>query len=200
MIILLKGRVAVLFLYILFNITNNKRMSTVLVYLAAVGFLISIFPVHVFNYIYLNTENRYASVNAGIYKLRFFNANTVEDKPYEMQVNGKNKKIDAKKFKLSVIYKIFNCLCLYKIVQLADYGMGKEHNAYVALAQNAFSTMIYKFIQINGNYCKLRNYTILNEEHSEIRYYAKAVTIINGIVIAKILLIILMEKLHERKA
>ena len=47
-------------------------MSTVLVYLAAVGFLISIFPVHVFNYIYLNTENRYASVNAGIYKLRFF--------------------------------------------------------------------------------------------------------------------------------
>jgi large-conductance mechanosensitive channel len=54
-------------------------------------------------------------------------------------------------------------------------------------------------LQINGNYCKLRNYTVLNEEHSEIRYYAKAVTILNLIVVAKILFIIIMEKLHERK-
>ncbi len=84
-------------------------------------------------------------------------------------------------------------------MQLGDYGMQKDGNAYVALAQNCFTTAIYKFIQCNGNYCKLRNYAVLNEEHSEIRYYAKAVTVINMIVMAKILIIILKEKINDAK-
>ena len=49
---------------------------------------------------------------------------------------------------------------------------------------------------MNGNFCKLRNYTILNEEHSSIRYYSKAVTVINVLVIAKIFFILIMEKLN----
>ena len=77
--------------------------------------------------------------------------------------------------------------------------MKNQANAYAALAQYGFTTAIYKFIQMNGNYCKLRNYTIFNEEHSGIRYYAKAVTIINLIVVAKIIFIILTEKIHARK-
>lgn len=170
----------------------------VAVYLAAIGFALSIFPIHIYNFIYINTGQKYASVNTGVYGINFFNANTVKNKPGHMQINGKDKKVDAKKLNIS-FYKIFNQICLYKIVQLGDYGMKNQSNAYVALAQNCFTTAIYKFIQMNGNYCKLRNYTVLNEEHSEIRYYAKAVTIINLLVVAKIILIILMEKLHELK-
>lgn len=173
-------------------------MDNILVYLAAAGFFIAVFPVHIFNYIFINTATKYASINAGLYKLTLFNANTVENKPNEMQINGKNKKIDGKILNIN-FYRIFNQICLYKIIQLGDYGMKNQNNAFVALAQNAFTTAIYKFIQMNGNYCKLRNYTILNEEHSELRYYAKAVTIINLIVVAKIIFILITEKLHELK-
>ena len=173
-------------------------MSNALVYIGAAGFLLAVFPFHIYNYIYINTAKKYASINAGVFKINFFNANTIENDPYEMQVNGKKKKIDARKFNIS-LYKIFNQLCIYKIIQLGDYGMKNENNAYVALAQNGFTTAVYKFIQMNGNYCKLRNYTIFNEEHSEVHYYAKAVTIINLMVVAKIILIIITEKLHALK-
>ena len=173
-------------------------MNLALVWLSAAGVLLFIFPIHINNYIYVNTGSKYASLNVGIFKFNFYNINTVSDSFGEMQINGKNKKMDAKKLNIS-LYKIFNQLCIYKVVQLGDYGMKKEGNAYVALAQSCFTTAIYKFLQINGNYCKLRNYTVLNEEHSEIRYYAKAVTILNLTVVAKILFIIIMEKLHERK-
>ena len=77
--------------------------------------------------------------------------------------------------------------------------MQKMSNAYILLAQNGLTTAIYKFLQMNGNYGKFRNYTVLNAEHSEIRYYAKAVTVLNVMVLAKIFLIIIMEKINERK-
>ena len=160
-------------------------------------FAILIFPVHLYNYIYINTGQKYASLNVGAYGWNFFNVNTVKDRPNEMQVNGKNKKIDIKQFKSS-FYKIFNCICLYKMVQLGDFGMQGEANAYVALAQNCLTTAIYKFIQINGNFCKLRNYTILNQEHSDIKKKKKTVTVINGFVVLKILIILLMEKINGK--
>lgn len=173
-------------------------MNEALVYLSAVGFAITLFPVHLYNYIYLNSENKYASVNIGAYRyLNFFNLNTVEDKPGEMQINGKNRKIDLSAIKLSA-YKIFNVLCLFKIIQLGDYGLKEQKNAYVALAQSAITTAIYKFIQVNGNYSKLRNYTVLNEEHSHVHYYCKAVTILNFIVVGKIILILISEKLNDK--
>ncbi len=168
-------------------------------YVAAALFALSVFPVHLYNYIYLDTGKKYASINVGVYGVfNIYNANTISDNPREMQVNGKKKKINPSKIKAQA-YRVFNCLCLYKLVQLGDYGMKKDDNVYVALAQSCFTTAIYKFIQCNGNYCKLRNYSVLNEEHSEIRYYAKAVTVINLIVVAKILLIILKEKLYDAK-
>ena len=173
-------------------------MTDVLVWLSAVGFLLAVFPVHVFNYVFINTTTKYASINAGVYGIRFFNANTVENNPREMQINGKKKKVDPSKLKLN-FYKIFNQICIYKIVQLGDYGMQKDANAYVLLLQNGLTTAIYKFLQMNGNYGKLRNYVVLNAEHSDIRYYAKAVTVINLMVVAKILFIIIMEKINERK-
>lgn len=173
-------------------------MSLVFISFAAAIFALSVFPLHLYNYIYVNTAQKYASVNVGVFGINFYNINTVKDHPNEMQINGKNQKIQPDKFKLS-FYKIFNQICLYKIIQLGDYGMRNQNNAYVALAQSSFTTAIYKFIQVNGNYCKLRNYAVLNEEHSDVLYYAKAVTIINFIVIIKVLLIIIGEKLHELK-
>lgn len=173
-------------------------MSLVFISLAAVLFAVLVFPVHLYNYVYINTAQKYASLNVGVFGINFYNMNTVEDRMGEMQINGKNEKIQPDKFKLS-FYKIFNQICLYKIVQLGDYGMQNQNNAYVALAQNCFTTAIYKFIQMNGNYCKLRNYAVLNEEHADILYYAKAVTVINLIVILKIILVIIGDKLHELK-
>ena len=69
----------------------------------------------------------------------------------------------------------------------------------MALAQSSITTAAYKLLQVNGNYAKLRNYIILNEEHSDIRYYAKTVTIINLFVVAQIVLILITEKLNENK-
>jgi len=173
-------------------------MNEAMVYLAAVGFLISVFPIYVYNYVYVNTEEKYASINVTIFRfLKLFNINTVKNSPGKMQINGKDKQLKPETLKVN-FYRIFNQLCIYKVVQLSDFGMKNTNNAYVALAHNSVTTAAYKFLQINGNYTKLRNYTILNEEHSSIRYYAKAVTIINLMVIAKIALIYLMEKINER--
>ena len=174
-------------------------MNEAMVIFAAAGFLISVFPIYVYNYVYVNTEEKYASINVTMYRfIKIFNLNTVKNKPREMQINGKNKKIKTDMLKIN-FYKIFNQLCIYKVIQLSDFGLINSNNAYAALAQNAATIGLYKFLQINGNYTKLRNYTILNEEHREIRYYAKAVTIINLMVIGKIILIYLMEKFNERK-
>ncbi len=173
-------------------------MSEAAIYLAFFGFALSVFPIHIINYVYVNTGKKYASVNVGVYGINFFNINTVQDKPNHIQINGKDKKMNMSKFKLS-FYKIFNMLCIFKIVQLGDYGIQGGAVPYVVLAQNCLTTAIYKFIQINGNFCKLRNYTILNQEHSEIHYYAKVVTILNLTVVAKILFLILTETLYAHK-
>ena len=170
-----------------------------MVYLSAIGFAFTVMPVHLFNYVYINSEKKYASLNVCAFRfLRFYNANTVENKPGEMQVNGKNKKLNPAKIRFNA-YRIFNSLCIYKIVQLGDFGLAKDANSDIALVQNALTVAIYKFIQINGNYAKLRNYTILNEEHGFVRYYCKFVTIINGIVIGKIILYLILEQLNAHK-
>lgn len=185
-------------LHIKSRVTNNNFMNEAMVYLTAAGFALSLFPFHLYNYIYINSEKKYASLNVGLYRFfTFFNVNTVEDKPGEMQINGKNKKINLSAVKLSA-YKIFNKLCVCKIVQLSDFGLKNENNAYAALAQNAFTSALYKFIEINGGYAKLRNYTVLNETHSHVAYYCKAVTILNFIVAGRILLILISEKFHGK--
>ena len=186
-------------MYILLAVTNNINVKEAMVYMAAIGFLISVFPIHVFNYIYINTEEKYASINVTIFRyIRIYNINTVKDKPNEMQVNGKNKKMNIDMLKLN-FYKIFNKLCIQKVVQLTDFGVKDENNAYAAVLQNGITTAAYSFLQINGNSSKLRNYSVLNQEHSAIRYYAKAVTIINLFVITQIILVIILEKLNELK-
>ena len=68
-------------------------MGTAMVYISAALFALSVFPVHIYNYLYINTGEKYASFNAGVFFFNFYNMNTVKDKPQEMQINGKNEKI-----------------------------------------------------------------------------------------------------------
>lgn len=174
-------------------------MNEAIVYIAAVGFLIAVFPIHVFNYIYINTEEKYAGINVTLFRfLRIYNINTVKDKPNEMQVNGKSKKMNIGMLKLN-FYRIFNQLCIQKVVQLTDFGIQNTNNAYASVVHNGITTALYSFLKANGNSAKLRNYVILNEEHTSIRYYAKAVTIINLFVITQIIFVIILEKLNELK-
>ena len=174
-------------------------MNEAIVYIAAAIFALSVFPIHVYNYIYVNTEEKFASINVTLFRFfRIYNINSIRNKPNEMQINGKNKKMNSDILKMN-FYRMFNKLCIYKVVQLCDFGMKNQDNAYAALAQSGLTTAIYKFLQINGNYSKLKNYTVLNEEHNYIRYYAKAVTVINVLVIVKIFLIFALEKLNELK-
>lgn len=174
-------------------------MNEAFIYITAIGFLISIFPIHVFNYIYINTEEKYFSINITLFRfIKLYNINTVKDKPNQLEFNGKNKNMSILNLKTN-FYRVFDKLCIFKIIQLTDFGMKNQNNAYAVLAQNAVTTIAYKLLQVNGNYTKLRNYTVMNEEHSSIRYYAKAVTIINVLVLSKIFLILLMEKLYELK-
>ncbi len=169
------------------------------VYIVAAALIIAVFPIYIHNYIYVYTEEKFASLNITAYRfLKLYNINTVKNKPHTMQINGKDKNIDLKALKYNY-YKMFNKLCIYKIIQLSDFGLKNQNNAYAALAQNAITYTFYKTLQINGNYSKLRNYTLLNEGHSDIRYYAKAVTIVNVLVIAKIFIIYLTEKFNEYK-
>ncbi len=174
-------------------------MNEAFIYITAIGFLISIFPIHVFNYIYINTEEKYFSISITLFRfIKLYNINTVKDKPNQLEFNGKNKNMSILNLKTN-FYRVFDKLCIFKIIQLTDFGMKNQNNAYAVLAQNAVTTTAYKLLQVNGNYTKLRNYTVMNEEHSSIRYYAKAVTIINVLVLSKIFLILLMEKLYELK-
>jgi len=53
-------------------------VNEALVYLSAILFLIAIFPVHIINYIYISTGEKYASVNVTVYRLfTLLNINTV---------------------------------------------------------------------------------------------------------------------------
>lgn len=174
-------------------------MSETVVYLSAIVFFIAVFPVHIFNYVYITTAKPYASLNVSLFRvIPVFNINTVKNSINKMNVNGKEKKMD-KSFISNNALKIFNNLCITKIVQLSDFGLQKPSNIYFAFGQNCLTQAIYAFVRINGGRVKLRNYTLLNYEHDEITYYMKMVGVINLMTIGKIFTILLWEKLNEHK-
>ena len=172
-------------------------MSEALIYISAALFFIAVFPIHVFNYVYITTAKQYASLNVSLFRIiPIFNINTVKNSLNKMDVNGKEKKMD-KSFINNNALKIFNNLCITKIVQLSDFGLRNANNIYFAFGQNCLTQAVYAFMRINGGRVKLRNYTLLNYEHEHISYYMKLVGVINLITIGKIFSILLWEKLHE---
>lgn len=179
-------------------ITDNIYVSETLVYISAIAFFIAVFPVHVLSYVYVSTAEKYASVNVTLYRLfTILNINT--EKPPEP--DKKKEDDDKKKDKLmtpSNWLKIFNNLCLTKIVQLGDYGLQNPDNAYVALANGAATGAVYTFVKANGGKTKLRNYTVLNYEHDNVNYYLKLAGVINVITLLKLLIVFYWGKINEK--
>lgn len=178
-------------------ITDNNVVNDVLVYLTAISFFIAIFPVHVFNYVYVSTAEKYAGINITIYRLfTILNLNT-ERKPKIVKEQEKEK--DNNKILTTTNWiEMFNNLCITKIVQLGDYGLQNPDNAYVALANSALTDAFYTFVKINGGKTKLKNYSVLNYEHPHINYYLKLVGIINIITIVKLFTVFIWGKINER--
>lgn len=160
-------------------------------------FFISVFPLHVLNYVYLSTAEKYASVNVTVYRLfTVLNFNTDEIKIKK----DKEKETPKKKEKLMTPvnwFKIYNNLCITKIVQLGDYGLQNPNNVYAALANNALTNAVYAFVKMNGGKTKLKNYSVLNYEHDNINYYLKLVGVINVITLSKLIMIFIWGKLNE---
>lgn len=179
-------------------ITDNNFVNDALVYISAISFFIAIFPVHVFNYVYVSTSERYASINITAY--RFFtilNFNTEKKPQFIGKANEEGDK-DDKILTTTNWLKMFNSLCITKIVQLGDYGLQNPDNAYFALANKTLTDAFYTFVKINGGKTKLKNYSVLNYEQSHINYYLKLVGIINVITIMKLFTIFFWGKLNER--
>lgn len=171
-------------------------MSNAIVYVSAILFFIAIFPVHVLNYVFISTGKRYASFNVTVYRLfTIINLNTEKDRiSYKKSDNGRQKPLMTNTNWL----KLFNNLCITKIVQLGDYGIKNENNVYIALANNAFTNALFSFIKINGGKTKLKNYAILNYEHSYVNYYLKLAGVINVITLAKLFTVFIWGKLNEQ--
>lgn len=156
-------------------------------------FFVSVLPVYVSVYAYADSGKKYASANFCLYRIfRFLNVNTEEDG--RIMINGKEAGInpaaavrDGK--------TVLDNLCVFKIIQLSDFGLGSEKSAYAALLQSAVTFPLYSYIDKSGGACKLKNYVILNAEHSDIKYCAKVVSVINLVAALKILFVLLMERI-----
>ncbi len=183
-----------------YPVFTDNNLVNALVYVSAIIFALSIFPVHLTNYVYLSTTENYASVNVTLYRyIRIYNANSSRKKIGDDKAGDGQKSINVSDYTGIDFLAIYNKLCITKIVQLGDYGLMKNANVYAALTQNALTQALYAFVRINGGRTKLRNYSILNYEHGDINYYLKLTGVINAMSFLKIFLIYLMGKRNERK-
>lgn len=186
------------FLYNNIFITDNIYVSEALVYISAIAFLIAVFPVHVTSYVYISTAEKYASINVTLYRLiTILNANT--EKPPKPNGSEEDEKDKDKLMTPPNWLKIFNSLCITKIVQLGDYGLQNPDNAYIALANSAVTETVYAFVKINGGRTKLKNYSVLNYEHDNVNYYLKLAGVINIITLLKLLIIFYWGKINEKQ-
>ncbi len=182
-----------------FVITDNIYVSEALVYISAIAFFIAVFPVHVLGYVYISTAEKYASLNVTLYRLfRIINVNTERPPKDDDKKEADSKDKDKKLMTPANWLEMFNNLCLTKIVQLGDYGLQNPDNAYVALANTAVTDAVYTFVKVNGGRTKLKNYSVLNYEHSEVNYYLKIEGIINVITLLKLLTIFYWGKINEK--
>lgn len=175
-------------------------MSEALVYIAAIGFMISVFPVHIIGYVYVSSAEKYASINVTLYRLfTVLNLNT--EKPPKKDDKDKDKEKDDGKSKQLMTpenwLKIFNKLCITKIVQLGDFGIQNPDNAYVALANKTVTDAVYTFVKVNGGKTKLKNFSVLNYEHSDVNYYLKLAGVINIITLTRLMMIFIWGKINE---
>lgn len=174
-------------------------MEEFIVYGCTALFALLVFPFHLVNYIYVSTADKYASYNLTMYRfLPLFNANTIEDKPQLMSINGRETPIDIRNFNIKYL-ELIRKLCIVKVVQLADFGINSEINACIAVLQNVLTQTAYGLMNYADRGIKLKNYRILNCDSDSITYYLKVVNVANIISAAGIFLYIIRGKINEFK-
>ena len=172
-------------------------MGTATVITTTTLIFILLIPLRADSYVYINTAKKYAGINVVLWKvLRVFNANTVENSPMKFEVNGRERSVD-KSFLKSNALKIFNNLSITSVVQLGDYGTAGG-GAYAAAIQHALTQTAYSFIELNSGSALLKNYTILNEQHGDVIYYAKLTGFTNLLAVIKLAVVLFAEKIHEQ--
>lgn len=176
-------------------------MSFLIIYGTAIGFLITVFPVHVFNYVFISSMNGTMEINVSLYRLiPVIKLSTETNLKHKIKNTIKSKKDGDDKIPETLnILEAYNKLCITKIVQLTDFGVKNQANVYAALAQNALTNALYCFVKANGGITKLRNFTILNCEHDKVNYYLKVAGVINFVTLSRLFIIYLWSKINERK-
>lgn len=177
------------------GITDNICVENFIVYGCTALFAAALLPVYVSVYAFADSSEKFASTNFCVYRfIRFLNVNTEEGGA--VKVNGKDMKINpliaARDAKVA-----FDNLCVFKIIQLSDFGLLNQANAYAALGQSAVTFPLYSYIAKRGSSCKLKNYVILNFEHGDIFYTAKVVSVLNIVTALKIIFLLLRERTDE---
>ena len=82
---------------------------------------------------------------------------------------------------------------------MGDFGLQNQGNAYAVLAQHSITQAVYTFVKVNGGKTKLKNYVVLNGEHSHINYCLKLVGVINLMVLIRLFIVYFWSKINERK-
>ncbi|MGN0823832.1 MAG: hypothetical protein ACI4MB_02045 [Candidatus Coproplasma sp.] len=161
--------------------------------------MLYIFPVHVFSYVYITSQESYASVNVSLFRLiplyRDTNELRLDFKSIVDASNGNGAKLKYP----SHYFDLYNKLCITKIVQVCDFGIQNQNCAYAALAQHTLTQAVYSFVKINGGKTKLRNYVVLNGKHGYVNYYLKLVGVINLMGLLKLIFLYFWSVLNERK-
>ncbi|MGN0808264.1 MAG: hypothetical protein ACI4MN_07460 [Candidatus Coproplasma sp.] len=175
-------------------------MNELIIYLSAAAFIIYIFPVHVFSYVYVTTQKGYISLNVSLYKFIPLYKGNFKLKASEIDLKPLFNNGGGLKIKYPSHYvDLYNKLCITKIVQVGDFGIQNEDNAYLALAQNSFTQALYTFVKVNGGRTKLKNYVVLNNEHDYICYCLKLVGVINLMTLLRVFIVYFWSVLNERK-
>lgn len=181
-----------------FTDTDNNTVNNFVAVTVASILAVMLFPVQITNYIYINLEERFAGVSVRLYGfLGIKHINTIKNKPDKMLVDGKEKNSDPKTIMIAG-RTLFNNICITKIIQLGDYGAKNAAICTLCLAQRTLTDAFYAYLKSGGNKGKLKNYSIINQEHDNFIYYAKISGTTNLIASLKILIILLSEKINEQ--
>ena len=170
-------------------------MQNLVVYGVSALFMLSLVPVYTSVYLYADGGRRY--VSASVYLWRIFRPlqlSTADDG--RMQMNGREFELDPAEA-LRAVKEVLDNLCLFKLVQLCDIGMQSGYGAYLALFQRMIVLPLYKYIELSGSACKLKNYTVLDDCHDGVIWCGKAVCVFNIVAAVKILICILRGNSNE---
>ncbi|MGN1103817.1 MAG: hypothetical protein ACI4QI_02980 [Candidatus Coproplasma sp.] len=175
-------------------------MSEAIIYVSSIAFALYIFPVHVFSYVYVTTQKEYASINISLFKLIPLYRGTNKIKIDVSDVAGFLNSDSGLKLKYPSHYvDLYNKLCITKIVQVSDFGIQRQSNAYAVLAQHALTQAVYTFVKVNGGKTKLKNYVVINGEHGYINYCIKVVGVINLMALLRLFIVYFWSVINERK-